>query len=223
MTLALNFQYLSHPITRNTPSYGDRDRILVEQRTSLAKGESTNSYKIEFPTLHIGTHIDLPYHFFEGGERIGDVSAGAWVFQAVELVDIPCNTARLLEPEEVNVSDSTELLLLRTGFEGFRGTDKYWNDNPGLSSRLAVHLRRNFPKLRCIGIDAISITSWKYRQEGKEAHRSFLDEDAPGSPIWLIEDMSLAMVKKMLQLVIALPLMVPEADASAVCVIGGTP
>ena len=91
----------------------------------------------------------------------------------------------------ININDlniDVELLLIKTGYENYRIQDKYWNDNPGLSSELASYFRTRFKKLRCIGFDFISLTSWNHRLEGRLSHREFLTPDQPNSSILIIED-----------------------------------
>ena len=56
---------LSHIYDQNTPSYGNRDRISIEEISEICKGATSNSTKWTFSTNHFGTHIDMPKHFFE--------------------------------------------------------------------------------------------------------------------------------------------------------------
>jgi arylformamidase len=74
----------------------------------------------------------------------------------VEIIDIHCDAARIIGPEDVadhSIEQDNELLLIRTGFELVRQEDKYWNDNPGQAPELADYLRSNFRKMRVIGFD----------------------------------------------------------------------
>ena len=51
-------------------------------------------------------------------------------------------------------------MIIKTGYGAYRSLDKYHNDNPGLNSSLANVLKDRFSKLRGIGFDFISLTSW---------------------------------------------------------------
>ena len=101
----------------------------------------------------------MPKHFYDDGNSITDYPPEEWIFSAVKLVDIPRTDSTLIGPGELAKlhEPDTELLLIRTGYERLRGTDRYWSDNPGLEPDLAAFLRKNCPKLRAVGFDFISL------------------------------------------------------------------
>jgi len=196
--------------------------VKISSNSSIRAGETANSSTWIFTNNHIGTHIDVPYHFDENGKKVTDYEAKDWFFTKVGLIDIPCTSARLIseiEIEKFNLSANIEILLIRTGFENFRSKDRYWNDNPGLSSSLPGYLRKTFPKLRCVGFDFISITSWKYREEGRKSHKAFLSPAEGKKPILAIEDMSLKKASNKIEWLVASPLMVEKSNGAPVTVI----
>ena len=212
---------LSHRIDANTPTYGNRDRFVLEKKTSIKNGDTANSYQMTFTTNHFGTHIDLPKHFFDNGKDINSYLPQDWIFKNVQLLNLPFENAGLINYNNIDgkISLETDILLIKTGYEKYRGTDKYWNDNPGIAPEVAEYLRQGFPKLRCIGFDFISLTSWKYRDEGKAAHQSFLNPESNGNPIWIIEDMALALINDQVKSLIVLPIFVNGMDSSPVSVL----
>ncbi len=217
-----NIIFLSHPYTSDTPSYGNRDMVKISSNSSIRTGETANSSTWIFTNNHIGTHIDVPYHFDENGKKVTDYEAKDWFFSEVGLVDIPCTTAILISEKEIekfNLSTDIEILLIRTGFENFRSKDSYWNDNPGLSPSLPRYLRKVFPELRCVGFDFISITSWKYREEGKKSHKAFLSPAVGEKPILAIEDMSLKKASNKIDWLVVSPLLVENSNGAPVTVI----
>jgi arylformamidase len=214
---------LSHIIRQNTQAYGNRDRIFIRTNSSIKKGESANSSCWIFSNNHIGTHIDTPNHFSELGRKTYEIPINDFIFDKVQLVDIPCNDARLIDIEDFNgfnqlIGKNTELLLIRTGYEKFREEDKYWNDNPGLAPELADYFRTNYPDLRCIGFDFISLTSWKFREEGKKSHQAFLCPEFWEKEILVIEDMALANIFSPMKQVIVAPLFVEDGNGGAVTI-----
>lgn len=216
------FVLLSHVLSQNTPSYGNRDKVIIRVNSSIKSGDTANSSCLILSNNHIGTHIDVPRHFCIDGQRTIDYPIGDYVFDECQVIDIPLTDAHLIEPDDlknINIKTNVELLLIRTGYEQVRGQDAYWNNNPGLHSKLAKYLRMTFPKLRCVGFDFISITSWKYRADGKIAHKSFLAPENGERAIWAIEDMSLKNANQMIKRVIVAPLMVDDGNGSAVTVI----
>lgn len=184
---------LSHILDTNTPTYGNRDRLIIEEPSRIKDGSSANSSKWVFSTNHMGTHIDMPRHFFENGRTLTDVPVDFWFSDKIQLIDVPCSSAKLINNDDLKdeIDHEATVLLIRTGYEKFRKTDKYWNDNPGLAASFGLWLRKNKPNIKIVGFDFISLTSWKFREEGKRSHRAFLSPGSPGSPICIIEDMSL--------------------------------
>ena len=189
----------------------------------ISKGDSCNTMKISFPN-HTGTHIDLPCHFDPNGNSLSDYPPNFWEFNQVELVDL---SNKIKECELVSSdkflkipNQEIDLLLIKTGFWKYRGTDKYTLTPPGISSELAGYLRGKFPKLRCIGMDIISISSFSHRDEGRKAHHAFLNPEN-GRPILLIEDMNLENAISFKKVIVA-PLMIENADGTP-CTIFGYP
>jgi kynurenine formamidase len=215
------FIRLSHTLNTDTPSYGNRDKMIVRINSAIKNGDTANSSCWIFSNNHISTHIDVPRHFDDSGFDVEDIPIENFFFNTIELIDIPCNSARLINKydfEECTMNTDVELLLIRTGYENMRMQEVYWNDNPGLASELAGYLRNKFPYLRCVGFDFISVTSWKYRMEGRKAHKSFLCPDNGERPILVIEDMSLKGINFPIKEVIISPLYVAMTNGSPVTV-----
>ncbi len=214
--------FLSHPYNKNTPSYGNRDMIKITSNSSIKSGESANSSCWIFTNNHIGTHIDVPYHFSDKGKKVIDIPVKDWLFTNVALIDVPCEEAKLINETDIKIFDlppDIEMLFIRTRYEKYRGLDKYWNDNPGLSPNVASYLRKTYPKLRCVGFDFISITSWKFRKIGKESHKAFLAPDENNRPIMAIEDMSLKNITRKIDWLVVAPIIVEDGNGAPVTII----
>ncbi|WP_091166638.1 cyclase family protein [Mucilaginibacter gossypii] len=213
---------LSYTISQNTPAYGNKDKIFIRDNSSILKGETANTSCWIFSNNHIGTHIDSAFHFCQTGKKTYELPVEDFYYKKVSLIDIPCGQAKLISIPDIETSSDidpeVELLLIRTGFEGYRDTDKYWNDNPGLAPELADYLRLKFPKLRCVGFDFISLTSWQFRPQGRESHKQFLCPGDDKVSILVIEDMALAAVNRKLNWVIVAPLFVEDGNGGAVTV-----
>jgi kynurenine formamidase len=69
-----------------------------------------------------------------------------------------------------------------------------------------------------VGFDFISLTSWKFREEGKIAHQVLLDPNAEGFPICIIEDMSLNKINFKVRSIIVSPLFVKSTNGGPVTV-----
>jgi len=217
-----NYILLSHILNVATPSYGNRDKLIIKQPFRIVDGKSANSSKWIFTNNHLGTHIDMPYHFFQNGKTITDYSPEKWFFHNIQVINIPCNHAKLLNYNDFDckINSETDFLLIKTGYGKYRNTDKYLNDNPGISPLFGLWLRENYKNIRAVGFDFISLTSWKFRDIGKEAHRAFLDPYGKNFPIWIIEDMKLTHLKEDIKKIIVAPLLVEKSNGSPVTIFG---
>lgn len=219
---ANNIVYLTHPYDEQTPSYGGKDGVRIETQSSIESGDTANTSAWSFSNNHIGTHVDVPYHFSKDGKKLLDYSPGEWLYNKISVIDVPCTTAKLIEIEDLNesnISSDVELLLIRTGYESLRSDMRYWNDNPGLSKKLPDDLRCRYPNLRAIGFDFISVTSWKYRQVGRECHKALLSpQGIDKRPIIAIEDMSLAPVSGTIKWALVSPLLFTDGNGAPVTV-----
>jgi len=212
----MNFSYLSYFINNSTPQYGGDDAITISQRSAITKGDSSNSKFISMPN-HVGTHIDFPKHFSVDGKTINDYPADFWVFNYPFVIDYQAKEEEIIEFEkEINtIPANTDILLINTGFQKYRGKEKYWKFNPGLSPNLAAKLKKNCPKLKVVGFDFISLSSYQNRMLGREAHKKFLVEH----DILVIEDMDFSGLKGNISQLIALPILIDQADGGPITVI----
>ena len=212
--------FLSHVITTDTPTYGNRDSFKDEFNTSLKLGDKAETSNWSYSNNHFGTHIDAPRHFVLEGKTITDFDANFWVFSKINCVEINCTIAALIgitNFTSFNIDPEVELLFIKTGYEQYRGTDKYWNDNPGIAPELGFYLKEKYKYLRAIGFDFISVTSFQHRKLGREAHLALLDGNRPILPI---EDMSLALINSATDIpeVVISPLRVLNANGTPVTI-----
>jgi arylformamidase len=201
----MNPVYLSYFIDELTPVYGGlKNTILIEQTSSIQQGKTSNNLKITIPN-HVGTHIDFPFHFNDSKKNSCDYSPEFWVFNKVGFLD--CSIELVPEMLET-ISTDIELLILKTGFGKYRGTDIYWSSQPVIPSKFARLFKERFPNLRVFGFDLISLTSKLDRDEGKKAHVEFLITH----DILILEDMSIDHLYKSPEKVIILPWQISCAD-----------
>ena len=214
---------LSYFLSSKTPLYGNGAGIKLTREKQILNNDSCNTMNISFPN-HSGTHIDFPCHFDPKGKSLNDYPADFWEFNEVEIVDLSgeIDDCQIISHEFFDSVKNikTELLLIKTGYGIFRGTDHYTLTPPGIASNLAPFFRKKFPKLRCIGVDLISVSSYSNRQEGRKAHHAFLNPHK-GEPILLIEDMKLDTGGPFNKVIVA-PLLIDNADGSPCTVLAYT-
>lgn len=210
--------WLSHPLSEKTPAYGGAHGLDIKQVNSIIKGDSCNTAIWYIPN-HLGTHVDSPKHFFKDGEAIDKFNPEFWVFERVITISLTLSdNSILIGPQHIVpfLKGKPDLILIRTGMGQYRKENNYWEANPGLNPGLGRELRSSCPSLRAVGVDFISISSWKNREAGREAHREFLNPSPPGSPIILIEDMDLSplTVNTRVLRLFALPIRVEDGDGA---------
>ena len=215
----MSFVWLSHVLTNDTPLYGGADNLNIMADKSINAGDSCNTSFIKMPS-HAGTHVDAPRHFFSKGRSIDSFSAHEWIFHNSCLIEIDVQPGTLIEPENIskyNISEQSDFIIFKTGFEHWREDDIFWQQSPGLAPELAKFLLLKCPNLRAVGMDFISISSLKHREEGRMAHREFLQRD-----IIIFEDMRLSELQPHVQLqkVIALPLRFKQGDGAPCTIVG---
>jgi arylformamidase len=210
--------WLSHVIEAATPLYGCDGRILIEKDKEIVNGDSCNTSRISMPA-HSGTHVDAPRHFIESGRTIDEIEAWEWIFNHPLLIDVPVTPGKLFpENDEFVMPDNKEIdfLIIRTGFERFRNKPVYWDNNPGIKVSFAVSMIKAYPNLRGVGLDCISISSIKHREEGRLAHRTLLEKG-----LVIIEDMNLSGFKSaILKSMIVSPLRFEDGDGAPCSVLG---
>lgn len=208
--------FLSYPLSPQTPSYGGGHGVVAQPGKQMAAGDSCNTQQWQMSN-HIGTHVDAPRHFSAKGLTVDEYPADYWIFDYPWMLDIsPVPPEVFIMPERINlggVPTETDILLLKTGFFEFRGMDEYWQNSPGLSSQVAGVIRNYLPSVRALGLDLISVSSLSHREEGRKAHRAFLDHE---KPILLLEDVDLSGVNggTLLKQVVVAPLRVAGADGA---------
>ena len=214
--------YLSYSMGEHIPAYGKFQLPLpVEIRNCPSKGSSCTSYWVGLEN-HWGTHIDAPKHFFPSGKKVSDYPADFWIFHSPQVISVEVKASELIYPEHLQgkILEGTDCLLLHTGFGRLRDQKEYCIANPGVHSSVGVYLRKNYPHIRVIGFDFISLSSFQNRDEGRKSHRAFLDPEGENHPILILEDVNLQDLHGQLSELYIFPLRIEAWDSASCTVIG---
>lgn len=214
--------FLSHILNENTPTYGDRNKFVVEKKSDMDKGDVANDTHIT-TTVHIGTHIDMPYHFYKDGQTIESYDADFWVFKTPLVVEVYQDEVIIKEKlldKLKNIDDrGYDILIVKTGSDTFRNQKRFVESNYGFHPDIYDYLVEHFQSIRVIGFDSISVSSFSDRMLGRESHKRFLN---PSNPILLLEDMKLDMINEDSQFktITIAPLRISKCDGLPCTVIG---
>ncbi len=216
------WKFLSYELSPELSNYGGAKGISIEWIRRTDRGDTSNNSLLQLPA-HTGTHIDYPFHFVEEGKTGSEFEPCDLIFENVVWVDIqginPSNY--LITPNDLqNVisawSENTELILFKTGFCYQRENETYWKYNWGFAPECAAFLKAKFPKLRAIGFDLISLSSFQQREIGRLAHKEFLGTHQ----LLIVEDMDLRNVSShdRFSTIIVSPLRFAGADGAPVTI-----
>ncbi|MBI5680960.1 MAG: cyclase family protein [Methanobacterium sp.] len=221
------YKKLSHTLEETSPVHIGLKNLEITPNSQVSKGGGYNSYIISVEN-HCGTHMDAPGHFLDEGKTISDYSQNELVFNNPLILDIPKEHNRIIKLEEIaeiNL-EGKDCLIFKTGFEKYRkdDSDTYLTSNPGIDPDLIYWLRKNHPDIRCIGVDCVSISSYKKPEQGKESHlNAFKENEELGEPLLLVEDMKLDGVSNIsVEHIIVVPWQINGIDSAPCTVLAKT-
>ncbi len=216
--------WLSYPINKSVPLYGGRtENFNLYKTSSIKNGNTANDTRIE-TTVHMGTHIDMPYHFHDNGQTIENFDIDFWFFKKPLFLEFKPENF-IIKDDLINLLDDVEdqdydILIIKTGMCCFRNEEKYWKYNYGFHPDIYTFIKEKYKKIRVMGFDSISISSWQDRNLGKISHQVFLN---PSSPLLILEDMDLNYLNNNSEIkdITVLPLRIENCDGLP-CTIYGT-
>lgn len=183
------------------PPY-ERDLIA-----SLAAGDGSNVSRLSM-TTHVGTHLDTPAHFLDGGADLDSYTAGDFILPAV-VVDAGDATA--IGPEIVAAADPPAggAILFRTSNSatGRIASGEFFRDGAHLSQEAAsACVDRG---VRLAGIDYFTIDA--FRTKTYPVHMCLM-----AAGVLILETINLRDVQPGSYTLICLPLRLAGAEASPV-------
>lgn len=215
---------LSYPLENDSPVHKELAQPQILPKSQITDGEYYNSYMIHVEN-HSGTHVDAPGHFLNEGKNIGDYYPEELIYNNPLIFDCPKMDNELLTIQDLENIElyGVDCLFFKTGFGKYRDDDqeRYLTQNPGVTPELVWWIRKEYPEIRCLGIDAISMSSFQNVKEGIEAHlNAFNNEEYGGHPLLLVEDLNLTVLEKPHQVkeIFLVPWQLKEVD-SAPCTV----
>lgn len=198
------FMYLSHPLDPRDLAWPGEPVVKVIRCTDVTEDCPFSSFISEVPN-HCGTHMDAPRHFVKEGLSINELPMEYFCHKDVVLLEIPKGEAEGITKEDLEpyaaLLAKVSFAFLRTGFEKYR-TEKpliYQSEGPYIATSAGQYLSDNFPNLKGVGIDFLSIGSPSSRipeaENPKHCHQAILGYHT-GRFTTVIEDMHLSELPK---------------------------
>ena len=177
---------------------------------------------------HTGTHIDAPYHFLKGGQRIDEIPVQRFVGDGV-LIDVSAKSDRdLIQPGDVEPYEDEiaqgNFVIFRTGWDKYFGTPKYYL-HPYLSAEGVRILVRMGVSL--VGVDALNVDpTYNGSMDSDPSAKDLPDEGEYGYPvhdillgndILIVENLcNLDNIKQVKGVYSFLPLKLKDSDGSPI-------
>ncbi len=166
---------LSHPLEHGQLNFPSDPKIsVVVHNTIPAIGYNITQISM---STHQGTHLDVPYHFYDDGKTVDQVPLDRFYGPAalVDLAPGSCLAAgtpitiEMLRPHESKFQPEAKVIY-RTGWDRMFGRPEMFSDFPTLTPDAARWIA--VKRIGLLGMDTLTpSTDWK------EVHRTLLEKD----------------------------------------------
>ncbi|MEW6730441.1 MAG: cyclase family protein [Acidobacteriota bacterium] len=198
---------VSVPISPEMPVYPGDPAIHMELSLSISKGDPCNVTHYSFGS-HVGTHIDAPFHFIDGGLKVEDIPINLLIgrTRVVEFTAARIDADLL---KEVDLGEHVRVIF-KTRNSYLWSSNRFVEDYVYVTPEAAEILVESGIKL--VGIDYLSIE--QYRSTDFPTHQTLLSNG-----VIIIEGLNLAEVEPGDYELICLPLKVKNGDGAPARVI----
>jgi len=171
---------LSHTIENGLITYKGLPAPVIcdylsreESKKHYEEGTQFQIGKIEMVS-NTGTYVDCPFHRFENGKDLSEVSLESFVNLDAIVINVHHSETKKITKEHLNSYDvKNRAVLIYTGWDEYWNTDNYYENNPYLTKEAAAYLRDNNVKL--VGIDSHNIDDTSGRS--RPVHTTLLGAD----------------------------------------------
>ncbi|WP_157936820.1 cyclase family protein [Geodermatophilus chilensis] len=182
---------------------GDTD-LEVRRRQHRAHGDPSNVSSLTC-SLHCGTHVDAPVHFFDGQPGVDTVPietliGPVWVADATAL-DGDVDRAAL---DRVDIPEEATRVLFKTSNSALWNAPTFVEEFVAVAPDAATELARR--GIRLVGIDYLSIATY---QDPAPTHEALLC-----AGVTIVETLDLRAVDPGWWTLTCLPLRIPGADGA---------
>jgi arylformamidase len=176
---------LSHPLEHGQLNFPFDPKITVLVHNTIAS-IGYNITQISMAT-HQGTHLDVPYHFYDDGKTVDQMPLDRFYGPAtkIDLAPGTCLAAKtpitveMLKPHAAKFQPGAKVIY-RTGWDRMFGTPECFSDFPSLTLEAARWIAER--RIGLLGMDTLTpSTDWK------EVHLALLKE---GVEIVIVEGLA---------------------------------
>lgn len=168
---------ISVPISIDMPVWPGDPKVTIRQVSSIQKGDEANVSQIRM-SVHTGTHIDAPHHFFEDGKTIDQIPLEKLVGEVL-VMDMGTDRCQISEdalndhPQFAELLIASKVLFKTVNSDLWESSSDAFNKNyVGIDSSGAIFLANL--NLELIGVDYLSIAPFI---ETEYPHQTLLAKD----------------------------------------------
>lgn len=197
---------LTLTISSDIPVWPGDPPVDLKRVSKIGDGANANVSHINM-SVHTGTHVDAPYHFFENGETVENLPLKILIGRAyvVHLPDkIELITTEILE--NANIPPRTRRVLLRTRNSTLwaKGNLPFQEDFVAIDEDAASYLVKRGVKL--VGVDYLSVAPYK---NSAPTHKILLE-----AGVVVVEGLDLSSVSQGRYNFYCLPLKLANSDGA---------
>jgi arylformamidase len=196
---------ISVPLRTDMPTWPNSVGFRLTRTMSLEEGDSANVSRLDCD-VHMGTHVDAPWHFLRDGFTVEAMSLEVLIGPAVVAYLPEASVVTSDDLAILNLPAGTKRLLLRTRNSELwaAGVSYFKEDYVALSVDAARWIAER--GIRLIGMDYLSVQRY---QDSPLTHQTLMR-----AGIIILEGLNLADVQPGLYELLCLPLRLIGADGS---------
>lgn len=200
---------ISVPISASTPVWPGDPRVAVRMVASIDDGADANVSQIRM-SVHTGTHIDAPKHFFPDGAAVDQIELQRLVGRTLLIAFDPAthviNASALKNHPGMDQASQFRKILFKTSNSNFWGDEdqRFREDYVGIDESGAAFLAEL--QLDLVGIDYLSIAPFS---ETRRPHEILLGKD-----IILLEGLNLSEVPEGIYQLVCCPLLIAGCEGA---------
>ncbi len=156
---------LTQRLNSRTPVFPGESAVTVEQYRHIDVDNYSN-YQVSM-NVHSGTHLDTPLHFLPRPGFVADFPIDRFAGNAVVFDGSKADPIVRTTQMEQRIS-AGDIVLFRTGFDRYWGSERYFTDYPVIDEGLVDYLVER--QIKIIGVDSPSPDKPPY-----PAHRKFFE------------------------------------------------
>ena len=189
------------PVKTNQVQYPGEERCRVTPVMQIKNGDQFNVTRLDM-SAHTGTHMDAPYHYIDGGEKIHELDTHHFIGRA-RVFDLS-NVTGMIEKKHIASKpiEEGDIILIKTKNSRYVTRDEFMTDYVFLSGGAAEYLAGK--GIVTLGFDYLSIDA--FNDPEYPAHRALL-----GRGIVIIEGLDLSGIGEGIHDIVALPMKILNA------------